>query len=96
LDIKCWWVYLDEKDRLGAALEKLREYPKDAPYVRLVPHIKSDGDLRFTLVSKDYFFDREQAERLLSSIPEKFAQTARIFPGWRDKETVFFADPFLS
>jgi len=94
--VECWWVYLDEEDRLGAALEKLREYPKDAPYVRLVPHIKSDGDLRFTLVSKDYFFDREQAERLLSSIPEKFAQTARIFPGWRDKETVFFADPFLS
>lgn len=94
--VECWWVYLNEEDSLGAALEKLREYPKDGPSVRLVPHIKPDGGLRFSIVSKDYFFDREQAERLLGSIPGKFAHTARVFPGWRDKETVFFADPFLS
>jgi len=96
LDIKCWWVYLDEKDRLDAAFEKLRQYPEGAPSVRLVPHMKADGDLKFTVVSKEYFFDREKAELLLSRIPEEFAATARVFPGWRDKDTVFFADPFLS
>ncbi|MBW1894908.1 MAG: hypothetical protein JRI91_14620, partial [Deltaproteobacteria bacterium] len=95
-DVRCWWVYLDEEDSLDAAFEKLRQYPKGAPSVRLVPHMKAGGDLRFTVVSKEYFFDREEAELLLSRIPEEFAATARVFPGWRDKDTVFFADPFLS
>jgi len=52
--------------------------------------------LKFTLVSREYFFDREKAEQMLESIPEEFVRMAKVFSGWEEEETVFFADPFLS
>jgi len=95
-DADCWWIYLDEEDRLDAAFDKLRRYPKEAPQIRLVPNLSSTGDLKFTLVSREYFFDREKAEQMLESIPEEFVRMAKVFSGWEEEETVFFADPFLS
>jgi len=94
LPLKAWWVKIGEKDTLEEAIQSLRSHPDDAPPIRLIPYWNNRQGLKFAIVLKRYFLDEASARNQLNSLPLSIASDSRIFSLW-DKETVFFADPFL-
>ena len=38
LPTEVWWVQVEEKDNLEAAINVLRSHPEDAPPIRIVPY----------------------------------------------------------
>ncbi len=94
LQIKVWWVKLAEKDRLDAAINILRTYPEEAPPIRIIPYWNSRLGLRFAVLLKEYFFDETSAQNQLRQLPSELNPQGTILPEW-DKDTVFYADPFL-
>jgi len=94
LQIKVWWVKLGEQDRLDAAINVLRKYPEEAPPIRIIPYWNSQLGLRFAVLLKEYFFDETSAKNQLRKLPSEFTPKGTILYRW-DKDTVFYADPFL-
>ena len=95
-DADCWWVYLDEEDRLDAAFEKLREYPKDAPPVRLVPQCIRRRLEIYTCFKEIIFLTGKKQNGCFTAFRRNFLKQQEYFPDGKTRETVFFADPFLS
>ena len=90
-----WWIKLEDKDRLDEAIQALRSYPAAAPPIRMVPYWKPDGDIRFSILLREYFFDESIAKERLARLPPVFSEKGEILTGWEDG-TVFFADPYLA
>jgi len=88
-----WWVELQEKDRLEAAMDVLRAYPVESPPIRLIPFWNRQQGLKFAVLFKEYFFDEVSARNRLSSLPPELASKGRILSRW-DEDTVFYSDPF--
>ena len=89
-----WWVQVDEKDSLEAAINFLRSYPDQAPPVRMIPYWSSEAGTRFVLVLKSIFANKTAADMQLRQLPPNLTLDGKIVSLW-DEDTVFFADPFL-
>jgi hypothetical protein len=90
---KVWWILMTENDNLEAAYDYLRTYPDHAPPVRLIPYRNSQSDIRFAIILKENFFDKEAAEQHLRDLPPGLSPKGTVSTLW-DEETVFFANPF--
>ena len=89
-----WWVKLEDKDRLDEAIQALRSYPDAAPPIRMVPYWNPAGNIRFSILLREYFFDGSIARERLAQLPPVFSEKGEIMTGW-EEGTVFFADPYL-
>jgi len=93
LPMKVWWVQLDEKNKLEAAINFLRAYPDDVPPVRIIPYWDRLLGLKFAILSRGCFFDEISAKNQLNALPSELTINGRIVAEW-DKDTVFYADPY--
>ena len=91
--MKAWWVQVDEKDRLEAAVNALRSYPDDIPPVRIIPYWNHVSGLKFALLVKECFFDETSAQNHLNALHLKAAAKGSVMSGWNEG-TVFYADPY--
>lgn len=89
-----WWVRLEEKSSLDEAVQALRSYPNGLPPVRMVPYQNPAGEIRVSMLLREYFFDEADARDQLSRLPLGYSEKGNIWTGW-EKGTVFFADPYL-
>jgi general secretion pathway protein A len=90
---KVWWILMTEDDTLEAAYDYLRTYPDHAPPARLVPYWTSQSGIRFAVILKEYFYDKESADQHLKHIPPGLLPKGMVSTLW-DENTVFFANPF--
>ena len=92
----CRWVEIGKNNNLKDALKLLRSHSVSdkVPPIRLIPYWNSREGLKFALVLKECFMDETSAGNRLADLPPLIASNGRIVSLW-DKETVFFADPFL-
>jgi len=89
-----WWVKVGQKDRLDDAIQALRSYPDTAAPIRLIPYWNRRQELKFALILRQYFRDETLARQQLERLPAAVASKGEIFTAW-DRDTVFFADPYL-
>ena len=90
---KAWWILIAEEENLQAAFDYLRNYPKNAPPVRLIPYWNSQTGNRFAIILKEPFSDQDSARQQLSRMPAGLTSQGRVLSRW-EKDTVFFANPF--
>jgi general secretion pathway protein A len=90
---KAWWILIAEEENLQAAFDYLRNYPKNAPPVRLIPYWNSQTGNRFAIILKEHFSDQDSARQQLSRMPAGLTSQGRVLSRW-EKDTVFFANPF--
>jgi len=95
LSTDVWWVEVEEKDTLEAAVNVLREYPVEALPIRLIPYWNHQQGLKFAVLLKEYFFDEISARNRMDKLPHGLAAKCRILSQW-DKDTVFYSDPFVA
>ena len=89
-----WWVKIDEKDTLKDSINLLRSYPDDAPSVRIVPYWSSRSGLKFAVLLRELFDDEASAGNRLKELSSTTVSEGKILCSW-DKDTVFFADPYI-
>ncbi len=92
LNKRAWWVKIDEFANLEEALAALRNPPDYLPAVRIVPRWDPQRGLRFSLVLRQVFFDRETALLQISFLPRNSAAGARLIDSWEG--AVLYADPY--
>jgi len=92
---KAWWILIAEEDNLQAAFDYLRNYPEDAPPVRMIPYWNSKDGNRFAIILKEQFPDEDSARLQLNRMPQSLTSASRVLSRW-EKDTVFFANPFSS
>ena len=92
----CRWVEIGKNNNLKDGLRLLRSYSVSSkvPPIRLIPYWNSREGLKFALVLKECFMDETSAGNRLADLPPLIAPNGKIVSLW-DKETIFFADPFL-
>lgn len=90
-----WWVKIEEKGSLEESINLLRSYPKDAPPVRIVPYWTNLSGLKFAVLLRELFDDEASAGHRLKELSSTTVLEGKILCSW-DKDTVFFADPFLN
>lgn len=88
-----WWIEVEQKDSLEAALNVLREYPDKAPPIRIIPYWCRRLGLKFAILVDEHFFDETSARNRLNKLPPGLVSEGRVFSNW-DKDTVFYSDPF--
>lgn len=88
-----WWLEIQKKDRLEAAIDVLREYPDKALPIHIIPYWNRQEGLKFAILLKGFFFDEASARDQLSKLPQGLAPKGRILSRW-DQDTVFYSDPF--
>ena len=89
-----WWIKVDEKDNLEAALNVLRARPDDAPALHLISYWHPETGTRFALVIKNVFSDKAAAQNHLENLSPEMFPTVEITSLW-NKDSVYFSDPFL-
>ncbi len=92
LNKRAWWVKIDEFATLEEALAALRNPPDFLPAVRIIPRWDPRQGLRFLLVLRQVFFDRETALLQISFLPRNSAAAARLIDSWEG--AVLYADPY--
>ena len=90
---KAWWILIAEEDNLQAAFDYLRNYPENAPPLRMIPYWNSQAGNRFAIILKAHFSDEDSARQQLSRMPAGLTSLGRVLSRW-EKDTVFFANPF--
>jgi general secretion pathway protein A len=90
---RVYWVKLNESDRLQPVFDRLRKYPASAPAVKLVSYWTPRKGIRFALVLKQHFSDKEAAGMQLKLMSTRHAKTGQVVSSW-GKDTVFFSDPY--
>jgi general secretion pathway protein A len=90
---KIWWIIITENDTLEAAYDYLRSYPEQAPPARLIPYWTRQSGIRFAVVLKEYFYDKESANQRLRDMPLDLSSNGAVSAPW-DENTIYFADPF--
>ncbi|MEJ2170007.1 MAG: hypothetical protein P8X90_31280, partial [Desulfobacterales bacterium] len=94
-EIPVWWVKVDEKDSLEAAFNILRTLPDSSPAMRLIPHWNPLDGTKFALILNEAFKDEHTARHKLQNIPAGISSNPKVMSWW-DKETVYFANPYLN
>ncbi|MEW6673272.1 MAG: AAA family ATPase [Thermodesulfobacteriota bacterium] len=89
-----WWIKLEDRDRIDEAIQTLRSYPDTAPPIRMVPNWRPAGNIRFSILLREYFYNETAARGRLAGLPPVFSEKVEILTGW-EEGTVFFADPYL-
>ena len=89
-----WWVKLEDKPSLDEAVQALRSYPNGLLPVRMLPYQNPAGEIRVSMLLREYFFNETDARDQLSRLPLEFSEKGETWTGW-EKGTVFFADPYL-
>jgi general secretion pathway protein A len=89
-----WWIRIETKQDLQAALNSLKSYPPLLPAVRLIPLWSPIMRLRFDIISNEFFQDEAGARELMDEI-QIYATDMKLeaFNGW-DPSTIFMANPF--
>ncbi len=90
---KVWWILFAEDDTLETAYDYLRAYPEHAPPASLIPYWTSQSGIRFAVVLKEYFYDKESAHQRLRDMPPDLSSKGTVSALW-DENTVYFANPF--
>lgn len=90
---KFCWVQATEKKSLEKAYVFLRSYPKQSPPVHIVPSWNSSDGLRFHILYREPFADKESAQKSLDALPPEIASSLTVLTDWGE-DRVFFADPF--
>ena len=90
---KVWWILFAEDDTLETAYDYLRAYPEHAPPASLIPYWTSQSGIRFAVVLKEYFYDKETAHQRLRDMPPDLSSKGTVSALW-DENTVYFANPF--
>jgi len=70
----------------------LRDYPENAPPIRLLPYWHPGG-FKFAILLQERFADEQAAKDRIRSLPGDIAARATIV-SFSDENTVFFADPY--
>ncbi|MEJ5358060.1 MAG: AAA family ATPase [Desulfobacterales bacterium] len=92
LNKPAWWVKINEFANLEEALAALRNPPDSLPAMRLIPLWEPRQGLRFLLVLRQVFFDRETALLQISLLPRHTAAAAGLIGSWEG--AVLYADPY--
>jgi general secretion pathway protein A len=90
---KVWWILFAEDDTLETAYDYLRAYPEHAPPANLIPYWTGQSGIRFAVVLKEYFYDKESAHQRLRDMPPDLSSKGTVSALW-DENTVYFANPF--
>jgi general secretion pathway protein A len=90
---KVWWILFPEDDTLETAYDYLRAYPEHAPPANLIPYWTGQSGIRFAVVLKEYFYDKESAHQRLRDMPPDLSSKGTVSALW-DENTVYFANPF--
>ena len=93
-DTETWWIEVCERDSLESAINILRSYPGDTSPIRIIPFWDDLLGLKFSVLLKEYFVNKNSAIDQLNKLPRPIASEAKMLSSW-DKDTVFFANPFL-
>lgn len=87
------WVQLAESDRLQPIYDRLRQHPENAPAVRIISYWTPLKGVRFALVLKQTFSDRQVAELQIKLLPPPLADQGTVVKSW-GTDAVFFSDPY--
>jgi phage tail protein X len=87
---KGFWVQFVQKNELKDAYRFVRNYPKNAAPVQILPYWNKNTGLKFIVLLNSLFYDKSSAMKALESIPSDFASEAKILTQW-EKGTTFFA-----
>ena len=93
-DRPLWWVKVDETDLLEEAYNILRNYPDDAPSMRLIPYWTPETGTQFSVVLKRLFEDEQTARNQMAFIPAGLLANSEVVSSW-DRKSVYFADPYF-
>jgi hypothetical protein len=95
LNSPVWWVRIGDSDSLETAFNILRNHPAISPAVRLIPYWNPSEGTRFAVVLDKLFKDEYTARNHLQQLPAELASDSTILSRW-DKQTVYFANPYLN
>jgi general secretion pathway protein A len=90
---RVYWVKLDESDRLQPVFDRLRKYPASAPTVKMISYWTPRKGVRFALVLKQHFSDKEAAGLQLKLLSARHEQAGQVVSSWGE-DAVFFSDPY--
>ncbi|MBA4369368.1 MAG: hypothetical protein C0403_17220 [Desulfobacterium sp.] len=93
--LPCWWVRLGEADSPEEAMEFIRSHPDHDPPFRMIPFYSKKMGLKFEMIVKEYFFDKDSAQKLLEKIVTADFPHAGIRSGWGDEKDILYANPYL-
>jgi len=85
------WIQLIEEDILEKAYRFMRVYRDSEFPIRMLPYWNSREGLRFAVIIKAIFIDKESAEVNLKKLPAIISSGAKIVTKW-DDDTVFFSN----
>jgi len=91
LPLKGCWIQLIEEDILEKAYRFMRVYSDSEFPVRMLPYWNNREGLRFAVIIKAIFIDKESAENGLKKLPSIISSGAKIITKW-DDDTVFFSN----
>jgi hypothetical protein len=89
-----YWIEITRKERLEDAYLFLRNNPSDLHSARIIPCWNGREGLKFLIVYKEYFKNKDSALRILKELPSGLASEAKLLNRW-DSDTIFFANPTI-
>lgn len=90
--LKFWWVNIITRDRLEDAYRFVRSHSDKIRRLEIIPCWNRRDGLKFMVLYRKYFPDKQSARRALRKLPAKLVAGAKLQTGW-DEDTVFFANP---
>jgi general secretion pathway protein A len=94
LDRPLWWVKFDETDQLEDAYNVLRNYPENAPEMRLIPYWTPANGTQFSVVLNKLYRTEQTARDELALMPARLLSSSEVISSW-DRGSVYFADPYF-
>jgi len=86
-----YFVQIAERNDLGEAHGLLYENPDKTPPLRMLPCWNDREGLKFSILLKENFTDKELALRAIGGLPPPISSDAKIISEWGEN-TVFFAN----
>jgi type IV pilus assembly protein PilQ len=90
-----WWVQIDRKKDLAEAFDYVRNFSKQYPPVRVLPHWSPQDGLWFSIILQEYFLGQDNANERVAALSGGQFDGVDIISAWGE-ETIFYADPYLS
>lgn len=88
-----WWLQYEKTASLEEAYHILRSVPELRGSIRIVPYWNEFEGLRFIVMLRGIWSDRESAKKHINKLPKPAAEKFQAMNVW-DDETIFYADPF--
>jgi len=92
---KIWWIKIADRNNLEEAFKILKTFPDNELPIRLIPYWNSQKGMKFAVILKKYFLNKNTALLQLKRLPLSISSKGKIISSW-DVDNVFFADPFLA